>query len=393
MLACGGYIREERIMIYFDNSATTKPFKEVLDAFIKVSSSYFGNPSSLHQIGGQAEKLLSQAHSQIAKILGVKASEIVLTSGGTEGNNLAIKGIAMEHRGRGKHIITTEIEHDSVRNSVKQLEELGFDVTYIPVDREGRVNPADIKRAIRNDTILVSVIHINNEVGSVQPIREIGSILKDFPKIYFHVDHVQGVGKLPLNFYEYGIDLCTISGHKFHGLKGTGALFVRDGVKISSLLSGGGQEAKRRNGTENVAGMVAMAKALRMSMDLRTQKFDQLKQVLGTIKSGLQQLPEATIHTPEYNAAPHILNFSLKGIKAEVFVHALEEEGIYVSTTSACSSKRNAPSKTLIAMGVPADQAESAIRISLSYENTLQEAEKVVKAVSNSVKRLREVMN
>lgn len=393
MLACGGYIREERIMIYFDNSATTKPFKEVLDAFIKVSSSYFGNPSSLHQIGGQAEKLLSQAHSQIAKILGVKASEIVLTSGGTEGNNLAIKGIAMEHRGRGKHIITTEIEHDSVRNSVKQLEELGFDVTYIPVDREGRVNPADIKRAIRNDTILVSVIHINNEVGSVQPIREIGSILKDFPKIYFHVDHVQGVGKLPLNFYEYGIDLCTISGHKFHGLKGTGALFVRDGVKISSLLSGGGQEAKRRNGTENVAGMVAMAKALRMSMDLRTQKFDQLKQILGTIKSGLQQLPEATIHTPEYNAAPHILNFSLKGIKAEVFVHALEEEGIYVSTTSACSSKRNAPSKTLIAMGVPADQAESAIRISLSYENTLQEAEKVVKAVSNSVKRLREVMN
>ncbi len=393
MLVFGGDKGRERIMIYFDNSATTKPFKEVLDSFIKVSSSYFGNPSSLHQIGGQAEKLLNQAHSQIAKILGVKATEIVFTSGGTEGNNLAIKGIAMEHRGRGKHIITTEIEHDSVRNSVKQLEKLGFDITYIPVDREGRVNPADIELAIRNDTILVSVIHINNEVGSVQPIREIGSMLKGYPKVYFHVDHVQGVGKLPLDFYEDGIDLCTISGHKFHGLKGTGALFVRDGVRISSLLSGGGQEAKRRNGTENVAGMVAMAKALRMSMDLRNQKFDQLQQILGTIKSGLQQLPEATIHTPETNAAPHILNFSLKGIKAEVFVHSLEEEGIYVSTTSACSSKRNAPSKTLIAMGISADQAESAIRISLSYENTIQEAEKVVKAVSNSVKRLREVMN
>jgi cysteine desulfurase len=379
-------------MIYFDNSATTKPFNEVLDSFIKVSSSYFGNPSSLHQIGGQAEKLLSQAHSQIAKILGVKTSEIVFTSGGTEGNNLAIKGIAMEHRGRGKHIVTTEIEHDSVRNSVKQLEKLGFEVTYIPVDKDGRVNPADIERAIRFDTILVSVIHINNEVGTVQPIQEIGTLLKDFPKIYFHVDHVQGVGKLPLNFYECGIDLCTISGHKFHGLKGTGALFVKDGVHISSLLSGGGQEGKRRNGTENVAGMVAMAKALRMSEDLRKQKFDQLKQILGTIKSGLQLLPEATIHTPEHNEAPHILNFSLKGIKAEVFVHALEQEGIYVSTTSACSSKRNAPSKTLIAMGVPTDQAESAIRISLSYENTLQEAERVVEAIQNSVKRLREVM-
>ncbi|MCM3587893.1 cysteine desulfurase [Mesobacillus maritimus] len=380
-------------MIYLDNSATTKPFKEVIDSFTKVASSYYGNPSSLHQMGGQAEKLLSQAHSQIAKLLGVKTNEIVFTSGGTEGNNLAIKGIAMEHRKRGKHIITTEVEHDSVRNSFKQLEELGFDVTYIPVDAEGRVNSLDVEQAIRFDTILVSVIHINNEVGTIQPIREIGRLLKDYPKIYFHVDHVQGVGKLPLNFYECGIDLCTISGHKFHGLKGTGALFIRDGIKISSLLSGGGQETERRSGTENVAGMVAMAKALRMTLDLREQKFAQLTEILGTIKSGLKQLPDVCIHSPEENSAPHILNFSIKGIKSEVFVHALEEKGIYVSTTSACSSKRNAPSKTLLAMGVPVEQAERAIRISLSYENTMQEAEILIQAVSESVKRLREVMN
>lgn len=380
-------------MIYLDNSATTKPFKEVIDSFTKVASSYYGNPSSLHQMGGQAEKLLSQAHSQIAKLLGVKTSEIVFTSGGTEGNNLAIKGIAMEHRKRGKHIITTEVEHDSVRNSFKQLEELGFDVTYIPVDAEGRVNSLDVEQAIRFDTILVSVIHINNEVGTIQPIREIGRLLKDYPKIYFHVDHVQGVGKLPLNFYECGIDLCTISGHKFHGLKGTGALFIRDGIKISSLLSGGGQETERRSGTENVAGMVAMAKALRMTLDLHEQNFAQLTEILGTIKSGLKQLPDVCIHSPEENAAPHILNFSIKGIKSEVFVHALEEKGIYVSTTSACSSKRNAPSKTLLAMGVPVEQAERAIRISLSYENTMQEAEILIQAVSESVKRLREVMN
>ncbi|SEM38499.1 cysteine desulfurase [Mesobacillus persicus] len=379
-------------MIYFDNSATTKPFTEVLDSFIKVSTGYFGNPSSLHQIGGQAEKLLAQAHTQLAKLLGVKMSEVVFTSGGTEGNNLAIKGVAMEHKGRGKHIITTEIEHASVRSSMEQLAELGFEVSYIPVDKHGRVDPTEVKNAIRPDTILVSVIHINNEVGTVQPIKEIGEVLKQFPKIYFHVDHVQGVGKVPLDFYDCGIDLCTISGHKFHGLKGTGALFVRDGVQISPLLSGGGQEGRRRSGTENVAGVVAMAKALRMSLELREQKIDHLQQIMGTIKSGLKQLPEVTIHTPEKNAAPHILNFSLKGIKAEVLVHALEERDIYVSTTSACSSKRNAPNQTLVAMGVPADQAASSIRMSLSYENNQQEAEKVLTAVIDNVKRLREVM-
>jgi cysteine desulfurase len=379
-------------MIYFDNSATTKPFKEVLDSFVKVSSNYFGNPSSLHQVGGQAEQLLNQAHSQLAKLLGVKVSEIVFTSGGTEGNNLAIKGTALEHRGRGKHIITTEVEHPSVRNSVEQLEELGFEVTYIPVDADGLVDPLEIKNAIRSNTILVSVIHINNEVGTVQPINEIGQILEGFPKVLFHVDHVQGIGKLPLDFYDCGIDLCTISGHKFHGLKGTGALFVRNGVRISPLLSGGGQEMNRRNGTENVAGVVAMAKALRMSLELRERKIEELQQVLGTIKSGLTKVPDIIIHTPEKNSAPHILNFSLKGMKAEVFVHALEEKGIYLSTTSACSSKRNTPSKSLLAMGVSSDQAERAIRISLSYENTLQEAKEAIKAITESVKQLGEVM-
>ena len=380
-------------MIYFDNSATTKPFKEVLDSFVKVSYDYFGNPSSLHQIGGQAEKVLSQSRSQLANLLGVRMSEIVFTSGGTESNNLAIKGTVFEHSGRGKHIITSEIEHTSVRSAVEQLEDSGFEVTYLPVNSKGLVDPNDLINAIRADTILVSVIHINNEVGSVQPIREIGEILTRFPKIIFHVDHVQGVGKLPLNFYECGIDLCTISGHKFHGVKGTGALFVRQGVHISPLQSGGGQEGKRRNGTENVAGMVAMAKALRMSLELRERKFEQLQQNMGTIRSGLEKLSEVTIHTPVTNFAPHILNFSLRGYRAEVFVHALEEREIYVSTTSACSSKKNSVSKTLLAMGVSADLAASAIRISLSYENTLEEAERVIEAVKESVNQLREVMN
>lgn len=379
-------------MIYFDNSATTKPFKEVLDSFVKVSSDYFGNPSSLHQIGGQAEKLLSQARNQIATLLGVRASEIVFTSGGTEGNNLAIKGTALALNGRGKHIITTEIEHASVHNAMKQLEELGFEVTYVPVNSSGLVSSSDIKKAIRKDTVLVSVIHINNEVGAVQPIWEIGQMLSGFPKILFHVDHVQGAGKLPLDFYNCGIDLCTISGHKFHGLKGTGALFVREGINISSLLSGGDQEGKKRGGTENVAGMVAMAKALRMSLELQDKKSDHLKKILETIRAGLKKMPEVVIHTPVQSMAPHILNFSIEGLKAEVFVHALEQKGIFVSTTSACSSKRHSASKTLLAMGIPAGLAESAIRISLSYDNTLQEAEYLLKAVTDTLIQLGEVM-
>ena len=214
-------------MIYFDNSATTKPFPEVIDSFVKVSADYFANPSSLHAFGGQAEKLLSQARTQAAKLLSVKSNELIFTSGGTEGNNLAVKGSALFYKNRGKHVITTEIEHPSVKEPFKQLEAIGFDVTCIPVDSNGRVNVTDIEQAIRHDTILVSVMHVNNEVGSIQPIKEIGRLLQNYPKIVFHVDHVQGIGKVPLKLNECHIDLCTISAHKFHGLKGTGLLYIQ----------------------------------------------------------------------------------------------------------------------------------------------------------------------
>ncbi len=259
-------------MIYFDNSATTKPFSEVIHSYVKVSTDFFGNPSSLHQIGGMAEQLLTQARNQIGKLLKVKPAEILFTSGGTESNNLAIKGTAIMYRSRGKHIITTEVEHPSVRETMEQLKQLGFKITYIKPDKEGRIRPLDIKQALREDTILVSVIHVNNEVGTIQPIKEIGQLLKNYPKVLFHVDHVQGAGKVPLDFHVADIDLASISGHKFHGLKGTGALFIREGVRISPLLSGGGQESKLRSGTENVAGIVAMAKALRMTLDRYAEK-------------------------------------------------------------------------------------------------------------------------
>lgn len=379
-------------MIYFDNSATTKPYKEVLDSFVTVASDYFGNPSSLHQIGGKSEQLLTQARTQIAALLGVKPKEVLFTSGATEGNNMAIKGTALMHRGRGKHIISTQVEHPSVTGALEQLEELGFSVTYVPVDSEGRVNVKDIEREIRSDTILVSVIHVNNEVGTIQPIKEIGKMLKGYPKILYHVDHVQGVGKVPFNIYEAEIDFCTISAHKFHGLKGTGALFMKEGVRISPIFSGGNQEWKTRSGTENVPGIVAMAKALRMTLEKQKNNLNQMTTILEKLKAELSVIEDVQIHTPSKGAAPHILNFSLSNIKAEVFVHSLGQQGIFVSTTSACSSKQKSASKTLLAMGVPKNRAESAIRISLSYENTAEEAEKVAQATRQAIIQLREVM-
>lgn len=379
-------------MIYFDNSATTKPYSEVVDSFAKVATEYFGNPSSLHQLGGTAEKLLTQARAQIAKLLKVKDSEILFTSGGTESNNLAIKGTALMYRGRGKHIITTEVEHASVREAMEQLKELGFEITYLKPDQDGRISVNELEKAITDDTILVSVIHVQNEVGTIQPIKEIGTIIKKYPKILFHVDHVQGIGKVPLDIYDCGIDLCSISGHKFHGLNGTGILYLREGLQISPLFSGGNQEYKYRSGTENVPGNVAMAKALRLTMDSYHHKLSLLDEVMKYIKSELEQVAEITIHTPKQGAAPHIVNFSIKGFKGEVFVHALEDKGVFVSTTSACSSRQAAVSKTLVAMGISPDEAKSAIRLSLSYQNTLTEAKKAVKAIKATINQLGEVM-
>ncbi len=379
-------------MIYLDNSATTKPLPEVIDSFVKVSKEYFGNPSSLHGIGGQAEKLLSQARSQVSRLLSVKEKEIYFTSGGTEGNNLAIKGAAFAYKDRGKHLITSTIEHASVRESFKQLESLGFEVTEIPVDEQGRVHVEDIAREIRPDTILVSVMYVNNEVGTIQPIHEIGQLLKKYPKILFHVDHVQGIGKVHLDLNESNIDLCTISAHKFHGLKGNGLLFVRDGVKVHSLFTGGSQEGKVRSGTENVAGVVSMSKALRLVLDKMENETDQIRKVSNELRKGLAKIDGVVINTPEKFAAPHILNFSVPHVKSEVFVHALEEKDIYVSTTSACSSKQKTISNTLVAMGVSEERSGSAIRLSLSYDNTIDEIKRVLSAVEETVEELRKVM-
>lgn len=380
-------------MIYFDNSATTKAYKEVLDSFVKVSSEFFGNPSSLHGFGGQAEKLLNQAREQIAKLLSAKTNEIYFTSGGTESNNIAIKGAAYWNRTKGRHIITTSVEHASVYNTMEQLEQEGFEVTYLPVNGDGRISVDDVKSAVRKDTILISIMHVNNEVGTIQPIKEIGDMLKSNTSILFHVDGVQGIGKVPLLLHENRIDLYSLSAHKFHGLKGTGILYIRDGVRLTPLFSGGNQERKIRSGTENVAGAVSMAKALRLTLMKQETGLERMKKIQSLLRNSLVDMNGVHLNTPVENAAPHIVNFSAEGIKSEVFIHALEQKDIYVSTTSACSSKKKTPSKTLLAMGVPEGLAESSIRISLSYDNTEEEAETVITAVKDTLDQLRKVMS
>jgi cysteine desulfurase len=380
-------------VIYFDNSGTTKPYPEVIDSFVKVSHTYFGNPSSINGLGAQAEQLLSQARSQMANYLGVKPSEIYFTSGGTESNNLAIKGTALWHRNRGRHFITTKIEHPSVSNAMEQLEQSGFSVTYLPVDQYGLVRVEDVEAAIRPDTILISIMYVNNEVGSLQPIKAIGELLKGNPKILFHVDAVQAVGKLPMDLKSYGVDLFSVSAHKFHGLKGIGALFIKDGVRLAPLNSGGSQENAIRSGTENVAAAVSMAKALRISHEKMGRGSKDFAGIQKFLTQSLGEIPGITVHTSIEYAVPYILNFSVAWINAEIFIHALEQKEIFASTTSACSSKRKTPSKTLLAMGVPEALAQRAIRISLSFENTMEEAEKFIAAVKQIAFQYRKVRN
>src|SRR5690625_4020151 len=311
-------------MIYLDNSATTKPDASVLASYQQVSERYFANPSSIHSLGGEAEKLLMKAREQISETLQIAQEEVIFTSGGTEGNNLAIKGIAFEHQKRGKHIITTQIEHPSVFDACKSLERLGFEVTYLPVDQNGVISIEELEQSIRTDTILISIMHVNNELGSVQPIKEIGRLAKKHPKLFLHVDDVQALGKIPLHLANSGIDLCTFSGHKIHGLKGTGMMFVDKRTRLFPLFHGGNQEKSLRSGTENVAGSVALARALRLIKETERKNQTHLKSLHEYLRKQLAEISGVYINTP-LNSAPHIMNISVPGIKPEIIIHMLAE--------------------------------------------------------------------
>ncbi|MFC4403655.1 cysteine desulfurase family protein [Gracilibacillus xinjiangensis] len=378
-------------MIYLDNSATTKPDLEVLQSFQQVATQYFGNPSSIHGLGMETERLLRKAREQAGTILQVDSSEIIFTSGGTEGNNLAIKGIALAHQNRGKHIITTTVEHPSVIEACEGLQRLGFQITYIPVDQDGKVNVDDVKAAITNETILVTIMHVNNEIGTIQPIEEIGQLLSSYPKIFFHVDHVQGFSKVPLHFKNAQIDLCTISGHKIHGLKGTGILYVKNGVRLFSLAHGGGQEANVRAGTENVPGIVGLVKAMRLAKDMQ-QKADELINLKYYLMEKLHEMDHIVLNTPKNDSAPHIVHFSAPGLKPEVVIHALEEKDIYISTKSACSSKSADESQVLAACGKSYEVSASGLRISMSYNTTKDEIDIFLTELVKVLAKLSKVM-
>ncbi len=361
-------------MIYFDNSATTKMYPEVLDTYRKVNEQFFGNPSSLHRIGNEADALLQQSRKQIAQLLAVQPDEIFFTSGGTESDNWAIKGTAMEKFHAGKHMIASSVEHPAVSKSLEQLGKLGFEITYLPVDTDGIISVEELGKAIRKDTILVSVMAINNEVGSIQPIEAIGELLENYPWVHFHVDAVQAVGECVPLIQHPRVDLLSLSAHKFHGPKGVGILYKKHGKRIAPLLTGGEQEAGMRSTTENVGGVAAMAKALRMTLENGASSREQEQLVRGKLLAALSEYEDVRIFSPE-DGAGHILCFAMKGVRGEVMVHAFESQDIFISTTSACSSRKKGTPYTLGSMGVPLSWSQCAVRISLSGENTQAEAD------------------
>ena len=365
-------------MIYFDNSATTKVHPEVLTTYTKVSEAIWGNPSSLHKMGENAYNLLEQSRAQIAELLGCQKEEIFFTSGGTEGDNWAIKGTALEKGIYGKHLITTQVEHPAVLNSMKQLEKLGFEVTYLPVDENGRVSVLDLKQALRKDTILVSVMAVNNEVGTIQPLKEIARVLTDHPKVHFHVDAVQAVGKgLTDLIMDERVDLVTFSGHKFHAPRGVGFLYKKAGRKLAPLLSGGGQEKNLLSSTENLPAIAAMSKALRLLLENETKNVAHEQAIRQKIFEHLQAFDKVTLFSQlDDKFAPHILCFAIAGVRGETIVHAFEDQGVFISTTSACSSKKGQVSSTLHAMQVDDKIATSAVRVSLDENNTMAQADK-----------------
>ncbi|MDR2977210.1 MAG: cysteine desulfurase [Streptococcaceae bacterium] len=363
-------------MIYFDNAATTAIHPQVLRTYTDVATRIMGNPSSLHNLGAVASRLLGASRRQIAELLAVKPDEIFFTSGGTEGDNWVLKGLAFEKQQFGKHIIVSDIEHPAVKNTAGWLAEQGFEVDYAPVDKAGFVIPEELARLLREDTIIVSVMAVNNEIGSVQPLKEISQLLSKRPSINFHVDAVQAIGKLPLeDFMLPRVDFATFSAHKFNGPRGVGIVYAKSGKRLTPLLHGGGQESGRRATTENLAGIAATAKALRLVLTDDSAKRQHVQAMKQIINDEMAKHPEVVRFSQMKHFAPNILTWGIPGIRGEVVVHAFEEHEIYLSTTSACSSKKNAAAGTLTAMKINPSLASSAVRISLDASNTMAEVE------------------
>lgn len=363
-------------MIYFDNAATTIPDPQALRTYQEVASQIYGNPSSLHQLGTNASRILQASRQQIADLLGCSTQEITFTSGGTESDNWALKGLAFERASYGKHIIVSDIEHPAVKESAKWLEGQGFSISFAPVTKEGFVDLEKLVQLIQADTILISVMAVNNEIGSIQPIKTISELLHDKPGIAFHVDAVQAIGKMPTDeFLTDRVDFASFSGHKFHAVRGVGFLYIKSGKRLSPLLNGGGQEKGLRSTTENLPAIASMAKALRLLNEREETALKKISAMKSVLFEALSSYKDVFVFSGMEGFAPNILTFGIKGVRGEVLVHAFESHEIYISTTSACSSKAGKPAGTLIAMGVSLQTAQTAVRISLDDDNDMGQVE------------------
>ena len=377
--------------VYLDNSATTRCLDSVAGLMIKLMCEDYGNPSSMHNKGIEAEQYLRYARTAIARNLKVNEKEIYFTSGGTESDNLALVGGAMANRRAGRHLITTCIEHPAVLQPMKHLESQGFEVTYLPVDHKGRVALESLKRALRPDTIMVSMMHTNNEIGSLQPIEEASRIVRGFnPAIIFHTDGVQGYGKYRILPKRMGIDLLSVSGHKIHGPKGVGFLYVGERVKIMPILFGGGQQKGLRSGTENVPAIAGLAKAVEEVYANLDADVGRMRELKNYFVRGIESMADIQINgSTGEDSAPHIISISVRGVRSEVLLHALEDRGIYVSAGSACASNKPAYSATLKAMGVERELLDSTLRFSLSHFTTREEIDYTLQALYDIIPMLR----
>lgn len=377
--------------IYMDHSATTPVAPEVLEAMLPYFRERYGNASSLHEFGREAREAVESARERLASLIGANPEEIYFTSGGTESDNMALKGVALRWRSKGRHIITTSIEHPAVLEVCRALERLGFDVTYVPVDSQGIVDPLDIERSIRDDTILISVMHANNEIGTIQPIERIAEIARS-RGILFHTDAVQTVGKIPVNVNRLGVDLLSISSHKFYGPKGVGALYVRKGTKIESITQGGGHERGLRSGTENVPGIVGMGRAAELASEIMESEIERLTALRDRLKAFvLSNIEDSWLNGHPTKRLPSNLNFGFGRVEGESLLLYLDSKGIAVSTGSACSSKKLEPSHVLLALGLEPVRCHGSLRITLGRDNTRDDVDYAGECILEAVRRFREI--
>ena len=377
--------------VYLDNSATTRCFDEVAQLMMRIMCEDYGNPSSMHHKGVEAEHYIRHARETLAKILKVNEKEILFTSGGTESDNIALIGTAMANHRTGRHLITTQIEHPAILQTMRYLEDQGFRVTYLPVDRHGKIRLEDLQDAICKETILVSIMHTNNEIGTLEPIAEAGELIKKInPHTVFHVDAVQGFGKFRIYPSRMNIDLLSVSAHKIHGPKGVGFLYVNDKIKISPIIYGGGQQKGMRSGTENVAGAAGLARAAELMYENLDADMERLYRLREMFLQGISKIEHVKVNGCEgKEGASHIVSLSVRGVRSEVLLHALEDRGIYVSAVSACATNNPMPSATLKAIGIERDLLESTIRFSFSVFTTEEEIRYTLKALYEMIPMLR----